>query len=256
MDGPTLRLLGGFALSDADGRTLVPPGRKARLLLAHVALNAPRPLLRERLAGILWDERDDRQARHSLRQCLMELRRLGEQAGAELIRADNDTVALALPTERVDALAVERLAREETVEALRTAAALCAGELLPGVDFGTGAIDTWLAGERARFARITAGIFARLTVLCEAHGDWDGVASTAERWLTFDPACEQAHRAMIRAHARPGGVRTPSGSTRPAPRQCAAASMPNRKRRRSNCCAASATARQPFPRPHVKPWGP
>ena len=245
MDGPTLRLLGGFALADAGGRTLVLPGRKARMLLAFVALNATRPVSRERLAGLLWDDGDDQRARHSLRQCLMELRRLGEQAGGDLIHADKDTVALALPVECVDALAVERLAREGTPDALRAAADLCAGMLLPGAETGTEDFDTWLAGERARFARIAAGVFARLTALCEAQGDWDGVASTAERWLTLDPACEEAHRALMRVHITPGGARTPSGSIRPAPRRCAAASMPSRRRRRSSCCTASVTARMP-----------
>jgi TolB-like protein/DNA-binding SARP family transcriptional activator len=204
MDGPTLRLLGGFALADTGGRTLVPPGRKAQMLLACVALNAPRPLSRERLAGLLWDDRDDRRARHSLRQCLMDLRRLGEQAGGDLIRTEKDSVALALPVGRVDGLAVERLAREGTADALRAAAGLCTGLLLPEAETGADGFDTWLAGERARFTRLEAGVFARLTALCEAQGDWDGVASTAERWLTLDPACEEAHRSLMRLHAHAG----------------------------------------------------
>ena len=49
-------MLGGFTLADAGGRTLVPPGWKARMLLACVALNVTRPVSRERLAGLLWDE--------------------------------------------------------------------------------------------------------------------------------------------------------------------------------------------------------
>jgi DNA-binding SARP family transcriptional activator len=83
MNGPSLRLLGGFTLADPGGRTLVPPGSKARMLLAYVAMNATRPVPRERLAGLLWDDCDDQRARHRLRQCLMELRRLGEQAGGD-----------------------------------------------------------------------------------------------------------------------------------------------------------------------------
>lgn len=204
MDAPTLQLLGGFTLSGADGRPLSPPGRKARLLIARVALDAGRPLPRERLAGLLWHDRDEAQARHSLRQCLMELRRLGQAAGGDLIRADQDTVALALPAGRVDALTVERLAREDTADALGTAAGLCAGPLLPGEEIGAEALDGWLAGERARFARIAAGVLARLTALREAGEDRDGVIAAAERWLALDPACEEAHRSLMRAHARHG----------------------------------------------------
>lgn len=201
MDGPTLRLLGGFALADAGGRALALSGRKARMLLARVALDAPRPVSRDRLAGLLWEEGG---ARHSLRQCLTDLRRLGAEAGGELIRADKDEVALALPAEAVDALMVERAAAGGGMEALRAAAPLCAGALLPEVEGGTEEFDGWLAGERARFARLAAGILARLTALCETRGDWDGVASAAERWLTLDPACEAAHRSLMRYHAQAG----------------------------------------------------
>jgi TolB-like protein/DNA-binding SARP family transcriptional activator len=204
MDGPTLRLLGGFELTGADGHVLDPPGRKARMLLAFVALSAPRPVSRERLAGLLWDDGDDGRALNSLRQSLMELRRLGERAGGDLIHADRDTVALALPAGHVDALTVERLAREGTPDALRTAAGLCMGTLLPGAETGAEGFDTWLAGERARFERIAAGVFSRLTAGCEAQADWDGVAATAERWLALDPACEEAHRALMRVHIGAG----------------------------------------------------
>ena len=45
MDGPTLRLLGGFSLADAGGREVALPGRKTRMLLAYLALNAAIVLL-------------------------------------------------------------------------------------------------------------------------------------------------------------------------------------------------------------------
>ncbi|EWY38602.1 hypothetical protein N825_12385 [Skermanella stibiiresistens SB22] len=204
MDQPTLRLIGDFAITGMDGRMVAPPGRKARMALAWIALNGPRPVPRERLAGVFWDDRPDRHARHSLRQCLLELRQLGGAAGIGLIDAGKDTVTFALPAERVDALAIERLARDGTLASLRAAASLCVGELLPGMDGDCGDFGAWLAAERARFSRISAGVFARLTELCEALEDWDGVASAAEGWLNLDPACEDAHRALMRVHAQAG----------------------------------------------------
>ncbi|WP_147040732.1 BTAD domain-containing putative transcriptional regulator [Skermanella aerolata] len=204
MNGPTLRVLGGFELARADGQVLELPSRKARMLLAFVALNAPRPVSRERLAGLLWGDGGDRQALHSLRQCLLELRRLGERAGGDLLHSDREAVALALPPGCVDALTVQRLAHEATPGSLRAATEMCSGMVLPEAEAGLEDFDTWLAGERARFARIAANVFSRLTAMCEAQGDWGGVGSAAERWLTFDPACEEAHRALMRAHISTG----------------------------------------------------
>mgnify|MGYP002714250349 CR=1 FL=1 len=204
MNGPTLRVLGGFELARADGQVLEMPSRKARMLLAFVALNAPRPVSRERLAGLLWGDGGDRQALHSLRQCLLELRRLGERAGGDLIQSDRESVALALPAGCVDALEVQRLAHEAAPGSLRAAADLCAGMVLPGAETGLEDFDTWLSGERARFARIAADVFSRLTTSCEAQGDWGVVGLAAERWLAHDPACEEAHRALMRAHIATG----------------------------------------------------
>lgn len=76
-----LRLLGGLEIRTADGRDLTPPGRKLRALVACLALSPPMGWSREQLSALLWGDRDERQARASLRQALAELRRaFGEPA--------------------------------------------------------------------------------------------------------------------------------------------------------------------------------
>ena len=46
----------------------------ARALLAYLAVEAVRPLRREQLSGLLWPDRPESDARHSLRQALYQLR--------------------------------------------------------------------------------------------------------------------------------------------------------------------------------------
>jgi hypothetical protein len=65
-----LILLGGFALESAYGATLALPTRKDKLLLAYLALSGGRPQSRGRLAGLLWGDRGEAQARDSLKQSL------------------------------------------------------------------------------------------------------------------------------------------------------------------------------------------
>ena len=69
-----LTLLGGFSLETADGVKLALPTRKDRLLLAYLALSPGRPQSRERLAGLLWGDRGEAQARDSLKQSLAGIR--------------------------------------------------------------------------------------------------------------------------------------------------------------------------------------
>src|SRR5258708_5699962 len=63
-----LRLIGQMEAWTVTSENVLPAGRKTRALLAAVALSAPRPALRGRLAELLWSRRPEEQARASLRQ--------------------------------------------------------------------------------------------------------------------------------------------------------------------------------------------
>src|SRR5215469_1197052 len=88
----TLRLLGGLEVKTADGRDITPPGRKTRALLACLALPPGSAWSREQLTALLWGDRGEEQARGSLREALVKLRRcMGEW---DPLQASRDTVAL------------------------------------------------------------------------------------------------------------------------------------------------------------------
>ncbi|MCX7631121.1 MAG: hypothetical protein N2038_12850, partial [Geminicoccaceae bacterium] len=70
-----LRLLGRMRLQAPEGSDRTPRGRRTRGLLAVLALADRAAATRERLAGLLWPDRSEEQARASLRQALRELRR-------------------------------------------------------------------------------------------------------------------------------------------------------------------------------------
>src|SRR5262245_11508547 len=121
-----LRVLGGFHLTGADGSDLSPPGKKLRALVALLALAPEDGWPRERLTAFLWGDRDDEQARGSLRQALAELRRsLGDAA----LQADRETVAFNPGAVSVDAQEFTGLATENVAQA----SALYRGDLLDGV---------------------------------------------------------------------------------------------------------------------------
>ena len=63
-----LRLIGQMEAWTLTAESILPTGRKTRALLAILALSAPRPVLRGRLAEMLWSRRPEEQARASLRQ--------------------------------------------------------------------------------------------------------------------------------------------------------------------------------------------
>lgn len=87
-----LRLLGAFALFDDQGVEIPVRGRKARAFLGYLALNPDRPHTREILATFFWGERQDAQARQSLRQALLTLRRLLGHRAPDIVEIDDEAI--------------------------------------------------------------------------------------------------------------------------------------------------------------------
>lgn len=89
-----LTLFGGFSLAGADGVEVPLKSLKAKALLAYLARSPRMSRSREEIMALLWSDRGKAQARASLRQALVRLRKdLGEAAVTALI-VTNDTIAL------------------------------------------------------------------------------------------------------------------------------------------------------------------
>ena len=129
-----LSLCGGFFASSGEGAEIAIKSKKARALLAYLALSPRKVRSREEIMALLWSDRGEDQARASLRQVLTALRKdLGDQAAACLI-ASKETIAL--DPDRV------------TIEAGGNGEALLAGLLVHDPAF-----EDWLRDERLRRER-------------------------------------------------------------------------------------------------------
>src|SRR6201987_2628831 len=196
-----LCLLGPFSLA-IDGHELHQLPRKADALLALLALQPGRPITRETLADFLWTDRGPEQARHSLRQTLLVLRR---SLGDDLILAGGNSLVIALGTVAVDAIKFEAQAASTDRDVLAEAAALYRGELLENHGPVASRFDDWLAVERSRFAALAANILRRLAAACAAAGEIETAIAAAMRLVTIDNLREDSHRLLIELLARAGG---------------------------------------------------
>lgn len=140
---------GDFALSCPTGnRSLAPRGRKARALVAYLALHRGRPVRRERLTGLLWGDRGEEQARASLRQALQELKPLANGLG--LIAIDRDTVSLDPAAVTTDIDLLDGAAKAKAWDALIALLPEPHEQLFSDLDGLDSGFDDWLAIERAR----------------------------------------------------------------------------------------------------------
>jgi DNA-binding SARP family transcriptional activator/alpha-beta hydrolase superfamily lysophospholipase len=199
-----IKVLGGFDVRWPNGRPLTFATRKARALLAYLALSPYQPRAREQLAGLLWERSAEEQARASLRQTLTALRKSLSDDSAHVIVADADSVQLDADGVWVDALEMESLAAESSPENLQRVADLYEGELLQGFSLREEAFEEWLGSERRRVREIARDALTELLEHYETSGEARAGRRIAEQLLTLDPLQESAHRALMRLHAAEG----------------------------------------------------
>ena len=124
------------------------PLRKARLLLAFLAMNAGRCESRERLANLFWSDRSDEQARASLRQALTALRASIGEIGSDLIIVSANGVGIAAEGLTTDISELERAARSTDPGILRSLSTLYGGELLASEIIREPIFADWVSTER------------------------------------------------------------------------------------------------------------
>ena len=198
-----LVLLGGFQ-ARAAGQEIDVPGRKERALLAFLAIPAGEPRSRDKLAGLLWSDRGDSQARDSLKQAVFKLRRSLDGVQPSPLLADREFVSLERAAVAVDVAEFEQLIGEGTTDSLARAAALYRGDLLDGLDLRDAAFDEWLLMERQRLRDLAREALAKLVDRHMASGAHDQAAAAARRLLAIDPLREVAHRALMQIYAAQG----------------------------------------------------
>jgi DNA-binding SARP family transcriptional activator/tetratricopeptide (TPR) repeat protein len=195
-----VRLLGQFetCLNGAKVKIL---SRAEQSLLAYLILNAGTPFRREHLAGLIWPESGESDARGYLRQALWRLRKALAAGQSEVYDYFlGDKISLAFNTRLpywVDAAVLEDGDRDG-LEDLLAAAQVYHGEFLPGF------YEDWVVLERERlrgqFERLMQGLLERL----QSERRWEELQQQAERWIALGDTPELAYRSLILAHAARG----------------------------------------------------
>lgn len=186
-----LHTLGELRLDGAD--QALSSRRKELTLLAFIARRSPRGTTRDELSSLLWEDRDRSRARQSLRQALLELKRV---LGDSLL-TDGEVVSVGPGGPRLDVSVVE-----EHLEAGRLPEGIGAwrGEFLTGLDdIGGEAFRGWLEGERAALRTRIRAAFLRLSRDAAASGAWGEAVGWAEQWTAAFPLDEEAHRQLAEA---------------------------------------------------------
>lgn len=195
----SIKLLGGFRLSVA-GRSVTTLPRKAEALLAYLAMQDGRPVTRESVSDLLWTDRGVEQARHSLRQTLLVLRREMPDA----IGTDPRMLAFVPGMVETDIGRFRLLARGAERAELAEAAETYEGALLDRFPPVGGDFDDWLRTSRDELNDQAIEVMRRLVDACLAAGDVHPAVLAAERMVGLDLLREDSHRRMMEVYLRAG----------------------------------------------------
>lgn len=180
--------------------------RKSQALLIYLALN-PGCHDRSHLAGLLWGDLPEANARRNLRHALHRLRSGMDPA---LLACDRLTAGLSPEIEvRADALSLEAAldeadrhrragALDEAVVALAGATGLYGGDFLHGFDAGDSLdFEVWAAGRRARLRGRFLEALDLLVTYWTERGAYGRALRYARRQLDLEPLWEAAHRNVM-----------------------------------------------------------
>ncbi len=173
--------------------------RKNLALLMYLARSGHRGRTREHLTGMLWADRPDAAARHSLNEALRALRR---HAGEAAFETSAGQVKLLPGAVRLD---VDQLRELSDRGEWSAASALVTGEFLEGFAVaGASAFEDWLAGERAAWRACSVDVLVHRVEELLRAGNAQDASAVARRALALEPRSERALRVAIRGLALAG----------------------------------------------------
>src|SRR6266513_748978 len=168
-------------------------------LLVYLARSPKGARSREHLIGLLWGDKPQDKARHSLNTALSLLR---GYAGEKRVGSDGTQVSLRpggvqLDTEQLEAFLAAR--------DLAAAVALIKGEFLEGFSIkGASQFDDWMTSEREHWRRRSVEVLLWRADELLAGGDVAAALELGERALELDRESEAALRALMRGLALAG----------------------------------------------------
>jgi len=164
--------------------------QKARGLLVYLACHAGQPLSRAHLASLLWGESAPDHASRSLRQALVNLRRI---LPANVLCADRETVTFNPPAGFFLDVAV--------FAADPAAAELYRGDFLQGFDMRAAPQwEEWLMAQREAHQAHALAALEALAARHAARGEYGAATACWQRALAIDPWRESAHQGLMRVY--------------------------------------------------------
>jgi DNA-binding SARP family transcriptional activator len=200
------RLLGQFQIMTPDNQAIPLRSKRSKAALAYLVLMHGNAASRERLAGLLWSDRSEPQARASLRQCIHEIRDALPDGGKGLLLVDRDRISLNSERLLIDVEDIVAALKGDDLIVLEQALERLGTDVVLADLSVSDMFDEWLTGERLAWnERILAAVRQRIE-RADADCSWSELRRLADAYLSRDPAAEDVLAMALRADVEQVGV--------------------------------------------------
>ncbi|MEM7069026.1 MAG: BTAD domain-containing putative transcriptional regulator [Pseudomonadota bacterium] len=194
----SVSVLGGFSITD-QSKTLIPiANKKACALLAYLLFKPDGAETRERIAGLLWSERSEEQARASLRQSLKQLRVTFDKIGFDGLSAHRNEVLLQRSLIKLDIREILNSFEVGELPDVRMGVDAVPEKLLYGLESLDSSFNSWIQVTRQnwhdRFVSVLQSAMRNQDFQFEVR---KLAASTLAK---MDPSHEESQRHLMHCH--------------------------------------------------------
>ncbi|HRQ41092.1 MAG TPA: BTAD domain-containing putative transcriptional regulator [Chloroflexota bacterium] len=197
----TLSLLGPLELALDDTPVMGLASAKAEALLCYLAMNG-RAHSRQALAGLLWGDLPEADARRNLRGVIMKLRQLFDP----YLLVNFQTVAFnRQATYRLDVEQFRAGLQSRDLATLRYCAALYRGDFLEELFVRQSPeFETWQQQQRAQLHQQAIAVFTLLVNRLREQGEWEEGLAAARRLVSLDSTRELSQQLLMRLLVQSG----------------------------------------------------
>jgi len=200
MTGLHFSLLGEFRCYTEAERLVEIPTSRGRGLVAYLIMHPEEAIPRQKLAGLLWPEKEEAQSRANLRKSLSRIRTALASLGPNSLVDRGSSVTLVSPHLTVDALKFRELVAAATPHSLQQAVTLYRGEFLEGCGDCGDEFEHWMLGQRRHLAEMAQEALRRLVDHYVSVGAVDQAIHASLHLIELDELNESAHRMLMRLY--------------------------------------------------------
>lgn len=196
-----LAFCGGFSARTGDQPIQI-SSKKARALIALLALSQPSEMDREKIRGYLWSESPEKRAQDSLRNVIWSLKRMFDEVGFTGFNVTRDLVSLDPSRISIDLRQIDESLTSTSPDARLRSDADIFDQLLWGLEGIDPSYDDWLYALRETKKQET--IRKLEWTIQNVDQPAPALIDIADVLRRFDPYSEIAYRALIQGHYENG----------------------------------------------------